>query len=244
MSDASLIEREREVEHSRAKLSQDLAVLCSPETFASFTDDLKDEALGRKDALWENIKARAASNPAAMLAIAAGIGWRLFQRPPIASALIGAGLFSLWNTQARTAYDATGRQLGYIEQSKEVAKEQVSEAYSEAADLARKASQTAKQKGTETWQAAKEKLEGWQDTVENEIGTYTSQAKAASADFVDSMRVSQHDLRDTVARAVAVVADKVRDDDTRNTLLVGAAGLAIAAALGIACQRKIAEDNR
>ena len=243
MSDASVIQREREVEHSRAKLSQDLAALCSPETLASFTDDLKDEALGRKDALWENIKARAASNPAAMLAIAAGIGWRLFQHPPIASALIGAGLFSLWNTQPRTAYDATGRRLGYIEQSKVVAKEQVSEAYSDAADLARQASQAAKQKGAETWQAAREKMEGWQDAVESEVGAYASQAKTASADFMDTMRVSQHDLRDNIARAGTVVADKFRDDDTRNTLLLGAAGIAIAAALGIACQRKIAENN-
>ena len=44
MVEGPLLEREREVERSRAKLTQDLAVLCSPDTFASFTDDLKQEA--------------------------------------------------------------------------------------------------------------------------------------------------------------------------------------------------------
>ena len=41
MAGASMHDHEIEVERSRAKLTQDLAVLCSPETFAAFTDDLK-----------------------------------------------------------------------------------------------------------------------------------------------------------------------------------------------------------
>ena len=88
MSDISLKVHEREVESARAKLTEDLTVLCSARTFATFTDDLKQEALDTKDAVWEKLKARAAANPAAMLAIAAGLGWRLINRPPIASALI------------------------------------------------------------------------------------------------------------------------------------------------------------
>ena len=52
MVEGPLLEREREVERSRAKLTQDLAVLCSPDTFASFTDDLNQEALDTKDAFW------------------------------------------------------------------------------------------------------------------------------------------------------------------------------------------------
>ena len=36
-------------------------------------------------------------------------------------------------------------------------------------------------------------------------------------------------------------AEKLRDDNTRNNLLLGIAGAAIAAALGIACQKRIAE---
>ncbi|MGA7773075.1 MAG: hypothetical protein WCA25_09040, partial [Pseudolabrys sp.] len=117
MGSISLLQHEHEVEQSRTKLTEDLAVLCSPKTLAAFTDDLKQEAFARRDDVWEKIKVRAASNPAAVAAIGAGLAWRLFQKPPISSALIGLGLFSLWKTQPRTAYDATGRRLDYTEQS-------------------------------------------------------------------------------------------------------------------------------
>jgi len=43
----------------------------------------------------EDMKAKASENPAATLAISAGLAWRLLRHPPIATALIGAGLFSL-----------------------------------------------------------------------------------------------------------------------------------------------------
>jgi hypothetical protein len=62
MSDISLKVHEREVESARAKLTEDLTVLCSAQTFATFTDDLKQEALDTKDAVWEKLKARAAAN--------------------------------------------------------------------------------------------------------------------------------------------------------------------------------------
>jgi hypothetical protein len=39
-----------------------------------------------------DLKARAAANPLALAAVAAGVGWRLFHRPPIATALVGLGL--------------------------------------------------------------------------------------------------------------------------------------------------------
>jgi hypothetical protein len=47
--------------------------------------------------------------------------------------------------------------------------------------------------------------------------------------LLNDLRVKQHALRDGI------------DTDTRNTALLGVAGLAIAAALGIACQKKISE---
>src|SRR5687767_15838427 len=99
MSEPSLNQLEREVEAARARLASDLATLRSPTTFSEFTHDLKAEALGTKDAMVEKakssvqssvqgfvdeLKAKAAANPGAVLAIGAGIAWRLFQRPPIA----------------------------------------------------------------------------------------------------------------------------------------------------------------
>ena len=57
MTDVSLLDHERAVERSRVKLADDLAVLCSADTFATFTDDLKQEALDSRDALWDELKA-------------------------------------------------------------------------------------------------------------------------------------------------------------------------------------------
>ena len=241
MGNISLLQHEHEVERSRAKLTQDLAVLCSPKTLAAFTDDLKQEAFATRDDFWEKIKARAASNPAAVAAIGAGLAWRLFQKPPITSALIGLGLFSLWKTQPRTAYDATGRRLDYTEQSKEVLKEQAGQAFSAAADIAGKAQEAAAAKGSEVWEGAKEKMREVQGVVGGSVADTTSKLKSSGEALLNDIRAKQHDVRDEIQEVATAAMDKVRDDDTRNSLLLGVAGVAIAAALGIACQKRISE---
>ena len=252
MGGASLHDREIEVEQSRTKLTQDLAVLCSSATLTAFTDDLKKEAFVTKDALWEKIKARAASNPAAVIAIGTGLAWRLFQRPPISSALIGVGLFSLWKTTPRTAYDATGRRLDYIQHSKESLKEQAGHAFAAAANVADKAQGAASAKGTEVWESAKEKLQEWQEGVGRVVGDTTAKLKSSgesvmdkvrssSGDLLEDIHAKEHRLRDQMEDLTAHAAEKLRSDDTRNSLLLGIAGAAIAAALGIASQKRIAE---
>ena len=241
MGNISLLHHEHEVERSRAKLTQDLAVLCSPKTLAAFSDDLKQEAFATRDDFWEKIKARAASNPAAVAAIGAGLAWRLFQKPPITSALIGLGLFSLWKTQPRTAYDATGRRLDYTEQSKEVLKEQAGQAFSAAAEIAGKAQESAAAKGSEVWEGAKEKLREWKGEVGGSIADTTSKLKSSGESLLNDIRAKQHGLQDEIKEVSTAALDRVRDDDTRNTLLLGVAGVAIAAALGIACQKRISE---
>jgi hypothetical protein len=241
MGNMSLLQREHEVERSRAKLTQDLAVLCSPKTLAAFTDDLKQEAFATRDDFWEKIKARAASNPAAVAAIGAGLAWRLFQKPPITSALIGLGLFSLWKTQPRTAYDATGRRLDYTEQSKEGLKEQAGQAFSAAADIAGKAQEAATAKGAELWEGTKEKIREVQGAVGGSVADTTLKLKSSGEALLNDIRAKQHDVQDEIREVAAAAMDKVRDDDTRNALLLGVAGAAIAAALGIACQKRISE---
>src|SRR4029078_8820 len=89
MENPSLLAREREVEIARTKLTNDLAVLCSPGIFAKLRASLKQEALESGDRLWEKLKAQAAANPAAVMAIAAGPGWRLVERTLIASTPLG-----------------------------------------------------------------------------------------------------------------------------------------------------------
>jgi hypothetical protein len=50
-----------------------------------------------------DLKARAAANPAAVAALAAGVAWRLFHRPPVATLLVGLGLFGLLRTSPSQA---------------------------------------------------------------------------------------------------------------------------------------------
>ena len=113
MSEAELNVLERDVEQARARFAGDLARLRSPATLSNFQDDLWARASETKDDLVEkakeaatdgvqrlvsDLKEKAAANPAAALAIGAGLAWRLVHRPPIASLLVGIGLFSLWRT--------------------------------------------------------------------------------------------------------------------------------------------------
>jgi len=243
MPDISLKVYERQVESARAKLSEDLAVLCSARTFATFTDYLKQEALDTKDALWEKLKARAAANPAAMLAIAAGLGWRLMNRPPIASALIGLGLFSLW----RTPGAPLDKRSSFLQQSAQSLKTQGEEfataAGGMAADLTAQAKGTISTKGVEAWEAAKAKVEEWNENAGARLNDARAKAKTASDSVVDGLRRQQHDLRDDIVDMTAAAKESLRDEDTRNTVLVGIAGVAIAAALGIACQKRISEST-
>jgi hypothetical protein len=242
MADVSLHEREREVERSRTKLTQDLARLCSPDTFAAFTDNLKREALSTKDAFWKELKARAAANPAATIAIGAGLAWRLLQRPPIASALIGVGLFSLWKTEAKRSDDRTGvSRSSYMEQSKQALKEQAGEFVSAASEIVGHAQEAVSAKGSEVWDGAKEKMREWTEGVGDTLGHASSTLKSTGDAFADDIRHKQHDLRDQIQDVAAAAVEKVRDDDIRNKVLLGVAGVAIAAALGIACQKRISE---
>src|ERR1051325_10250368 len=140
MNDVTVRQLETEVEAARAQLANDLSTLRSPATLAEFAEGLKQEAFEAKDALIEkarstahskvqevvdDLKAKAAANPGAVLVLGAGVAWRLIQRPPIATALIGAGLFSL----LRTAPIRTDGQepVDYLAQAKERLREQASE---------------------------------------------------------------------------------------------------------------------
>jgi hypothetical protein len=111
---------EREVEAARAKLANDLASLRSPQPYREFGANLKSEAQSVVRRMLDDLKARAAANPSAAMAIGAGIAWRLLKDPPIATALIGAGMLSLLRTgpirvddedYLRTAQERFGEQV-------------------------------------------------------------------------------------------------------------------------------------
>ena len=152
------------------------------------------------------------------------------------------------------AYDATGRRLDYVEHSKESLKEQAGQAFATAANVADKAQEAATAKGTEVWESAKVKMQEWQDGAGRVVDDTAAKLKSSGESVLDKVRSSggdlledlhakQHHLRDQMQDLAGTAAEKLRDDDTRNNLLLGIAGVAIATALGIACQKRIAETG-
>jgi len=287
----TLTDCERDVEQARAKLASDLATLRSPETFSSFTDDLKQEAFETKDAIVEKarssaesmvmrvvdeIKAKAAENPAAALAIAAGIGWRLIRNPPIATVLVGAGLFSLWKTQT-DSQQASDEEL--VEKSKQRLKQQFTTAAAGAKDMASEVGQAAVAKATEASEAARQKMEAWtdqgramahdaRDAIRQQASQVAERVKGAGTEAHEAVTQRANEMADRVTDAGRDVRAAVYDtmdrgreqvdefveagaDATsraaqrlpaRDQVLLGVAGIAVAAALGIACQRQARED--
>ena len=269
MSEATLREHEHDVERARAKLAGDLAILRSPSTFSAFKEDIKHEALNAKNALVKNakstaqsavnellkdLKAKAAANPAATLAIGAGIAWRLFNHPPIATTLIGAGLFSLWRTPAQRP--TNGVEPDHFLRGKERLKEQASDLAAVTKEAAADVGEAITAKATELANAAKETVQRWGDSVSEASGQAGSTLKSAAALVGDEAGRTMRAFSDRAGIAnsssasgrseqlIQEVASGIQDASTqesRDKLLLGLAGVAVAAALGMAYRNRFAE---
>jgi hypothetical protein len=267
MSEATLREHEQDVERARAKLAGDLAILRSPSTFSAFKDDIKHEALDVKNALVKNakstaqsavnelledLKAKAAANPAATLAIGAGIAWRLIHRPPIATTLIGAGLFSLWRTAAQKP--TNGVEPDHFLRGKERLKEQAGELAALTKEAAADVGEAITAKATELANAAKETVQQWGDSVSEASGQAGSSLKAALVGdevgrtmraFSDHARMASSSASgqsdQLIQEAMALGVQDASAQESRDKLLLGLAGVAVAAALGMAYRNRVAE---
>jgi hypothetical protein len=101
------------------------------------------------------------------------------------------------------------------------------------------ASERVEDAARQTMAVAAKGAEMWGEEVATRLDDTTSRTKSTGQALLDDVCAKQHDLRDQVEDVAAKAADKFRDEDTRNNLLLGLAGLAIAAALGVACQKRI-----
>jgi hypothetical protein len=283
MSHPTLQHLERDVEASRAKLARDLSLLRSPDTYTELTSDLKSDALDVKDALVEtakanvqstiegfvdDLKARAAANPAAALAIGAGIAWRLIQRPPIASALVGAGLYSLFRTRATHPLARTNE--AYLSQAKERLSEQASdfgEVVRERAvelgervvgmttELASDVKDRALAMGEKAGDLVGVATERGQELSEEVRSNLTRAVGDAASGAMQTANNTFEDLRQSTGKAAEQVgagAQAIENGmksfagpegrEARDQVLLGAAGVAVVAALSIAWQRRSNES--
>jgi hypothetical protein len=271
MPQPSLRQLEKEVEAARAKLASDLATLRSPRTAAEFTESLKQEAFEAKDALLdkaktsiqssiesmiEDVKARAAANPTAALAIGTGLAWRLMRHPPIATVLVGAGLLSLFRTQPALLH---GRpREDYLSYAKNRLVEQAGEAADVAKEKAAALSETVSEKAAETAADIKDRVQDLTAQATSAASDAARQTKArASAmwdETAETLEQTRQSARSTASTGMSRASDtmdqvwasaqsSMNDAEARDRVLLGAAGLAVVAALGIACQRRLAEQE-
>jgi hypothetical protein len=233
---------EHDLQETRARLARDLDRLKSTETISGFKADLLAQASETKDQLvdkakdavsagvldlWSEMKARAAANPAAVLALGAGLAWRLMHRPPIASALVGIGLVSLWRMDPRhpaPGADLPARSAEFFEAAKGKA-EDVGAVLQERAGQVRS--------------AASEWVESTSEAVGNVV--------QASQETVETVRQRSQEMLPVAADRGKAVADRLGDLSPsvkeRDQFLLGAAALALAAAVGVAAQRRLTADS-
>lgn len=261
MPGPTLNQLERDVEAARAKLASDLATLRSPITAAEFTDSLKQEAVEAKDALldkakksvqssiellMQDIKARAAANPTAALAIGAGVAWRLIRQPPIATALVGAGLVSLFRTPpARVNGEAAGDYFSH-------AKTRFLEQASEYAEVAKEKAETL---GETVWEKTAETAVDIKDRLQESTAQAASVASEAGKNTQARAHAMWNETIETLGQAAGATPFSATSgaghavneplprnkEEGRDKLLLGTAGLAVITALGIACQRRLTE---
>jgi gas vesicle protein len=250
MSAAELNALERDVEQARARFADDLAQLRSPANLARLKNDLwadvretKDEVVDKaKDAaqdgaqrLVAELKARAAANPLATIAIGAGLAWRLVHRPPIATVLVGLGLIGLARTTP--SQHASRPYMGLLDEDP-VAQRRGGDFASHAEVLA---------------DAAKETVQDWSaqagDAIRQTAGEIAEKAASVAESASDALQGARHAARETAAevadragsmaaRVSQTVWDAVPDRDDRDNILLATATVAVAAAVGIAYQRR------
>jgi hypothetical protein len=241
MSEASLHSLERDVEAARSRFADSLMVLADPGGYAEAAEAAKRDVRGLKrqvehklqstaDGYLDGLKARAAANPAAVLAVAAGVAWRLFHKPPIATALVGAGLYSL----LRTTPEDFGEEdrIDYTDRAEERLRQQMTDARD---TVLEKAGELAGEAAT----AAKSLSQSAGET----IGKLSAEAseRAASASTA-AARLARDGTTRGVETAKETLAHSARAiSDNRDQALLGIAGVAVAAAIGVALNRRLEE---
>jgi hypothetical protein len=227
MSQAELSQLEKEVEEVRHRFARDLERLRSPATLSDFKEDLLTEARESRDELvaktketasetanrlWDDIKERAAANPVAVLAIGAGLAWRMVQRPPVASILVATGVASLLRTDVH--HPSRGAKI--VERAGELA-----DAAKQRAEQWRSENQEMISRAGELASSAGETVQDW-----------STQAGESASRFADT-------AKSAVGHGSETVSYILQHEEERDKYLLGAAAVAMAAALGIACQRRL-----
>jgi hypothetical protein len=159
------------------------------------------------------------------------VAWRLFHRPPIATVLVGLGLVGLLRTSPSQADYAKAEDFFDPEEWKSRASAFTDAAKQKVQDLGAQAADVAHDAKTQVAQAAAFAAERTSDALRYAGDTARDRASRFADDVVSVSERASPGLR-------AAMPDR----DDRDNLLLGAAAVAVAAAVGLAVQRR-AHDN-
>lgn len=258
---------ERDVEVARARLVNRVAQLKAP-PISGVKDELVADATEYKDEVIDSakqkvtdaidgfvvdIKRRAADNPVAVVAIGAGIAWKLWQKPPITTLLVGAGVAALFGRSSIREievdpYDPDrpsgyvpggvggygyGTTAGTIEQKVmggatvaiETAREKAGELRDRVGEMTDNALRSAGELRDNAVRSAGELM----DNARRSAGDLRESAVRSTGQAGDSLTAYARDTRARIQPARGYAEDVVRD----NGVYFGLAALAIGAAAGI-----------
>ena len=258
--DKSIDELERDVEQARARVAADIALLRAPETYEAaknritntafgYRDQLRDQATGYGDGMIETLKAKAAANPLAVVAIGAGIAWRLYRHPPVTTVLVGLGLASLLRTDPD---DDSMHPRRLMESASEKAMELKDRAAAQVAEL-RENAVGALEERVHEWTGSDGAYEGGGRPVRPSVSSSGDGAQPAFAATRDpeALGVRRDRMRSPTAD-IPYPSDEPRafhpsrsGGDRRDAYLLGVAALAVGAAVGLSRMHgheDIAED--
>jgi ElaB/YqjD/DUF883 family membrane-anchored ribosome-binding protein len=211
---------ERDVAEARHRVQEDLANLRGP-AVVSLKRDLTDSA----DNILNDIKDRLTANPIATLAIGAGVAWRVVHRPPVASLLVGYGLFSLMRTDPRHPSPLSG----YAKQAVRMGEAMAARA-TQLADDAQSAA-------TDSLRTAQETAAQTADTIKSTTSQWADSASQAASGAADALAQGAASVRERAPQLMQAAQEAARRD--KDTYLLGFAAAALAAAIGISAQRRV-----
>jgi hypothetical protein len=261
---------EHEVEAARARLKGDLATLTAPSTYSDFVGSVRQTAVEAKNSVAEDVKsktksvieeavemakAKAAANPTAALVIATGLAWHLLKRPPIVAALIGGGLISLARTPAPRGRRTTAEHLAkakenlgaqatdMVDAAGQAALQAAGYAADKAGEVSGQVREAAESAGQQASEFASAKMAEVSEPVRRAARRLTG-SNGSNGQDLQANRLPVPDV-DEEHPYFDMEPDEPARLPARDTMLLGAAGLAVAAALAVATQRRSgAADGR
>lgn len=263
---------ERDIRTTRARLAANLSVLTSTATLDELKSTVKTEAVGVSDDMidraktsgmtmlrkgFDDLKDKAMENPAAVAAIGAGIGWKLWKNPPVASALVGYGLFSLFRGSANDPVQNAVRDArGHIEDTASAALKSARRTVHDIRDQASAVADDVRDKASSLLSDAQERAASATGDITDAASAFADDARATVSSIAGEAKAMGQDARELGEQAWSQstrsgqemlddIAERTRPmrSDPQSQILLSLAGVAVAAAVGVAISRHRSDSN-